>query len=98
MGKVCVLAECVERDITMTRFPSVKAAQQAMYTQYMETVFGAEEFARSEYAGKEFPECLEEIKDDPILYEAGDAEIFAMSAYVNDGPNHDNYDWSIQEV
>lgn len=98
MKKICVLAECVEREITMTRFPSVKAAQEAMYKYFMETAMGAEQFAASEYAGMKFPECLEELKNDPVFNEIDDADITAMSAYVNDGPNHDNYDWYIQEV
>lgn len=99
MDKICVLAECIERDIQMMRQPSLQEAQQTMFDCYMETVLGSKEaFQNSDYANKKFPDCLEEIQKDPEVFGEGYAEITAMWAYVNDGPNHDNYDWKIEEL
>lgn len=94
--KVCVLIESVEREISAERFPNIKAAQTEMFKRYVH-VSGGVKFEDSAYAGKQFPECLSELREDEEMC-GDDAYINKMSAYVNDGPNHDNYDWVIREV
>ena len=46
-NKICVLAECIERDISMIRFPTLKDAQQAMFQCYLETLLGGKEAGRA---------------------------------------------------
>ena len=98
-NKICVLAECIERDISMIRFPTLKDAQQAMFQCYLETLLGGKEaFDKSEYAKMSFPECIPEIQKNEELFAEEYAEITPMWAYITDGPNHDNFDWKIEEI
>ena len=98
MEKVYALIECVEREIEGRRFPSIAEAQQTMFKCYMETLLGGEkEFKQSHYATMRFPECLPHLNYDEDVM-CSEHTINERWAYINDGPNHDNYDWKILEL
>ena len=83
----------------MIRFPTLKDAQQAMFQCYLETLLGGKEaFDKSKYAKMNFPECIPEIQKNEELFAKEYAEITPMWAYITDGPNHDNFDWKIEEI
>ena len=96
-GYIYILTEVVDRDISVSKFPTLKEAQEEMFHRYI-TVKGRVDFEKSAYADKHFPECLKEIEKNSHYYKDGEAVILKMSSYINDAVNHDNYDWIITRV
>lgn len=100
MSKIYVLAETVERETDIIPYSEFKDAQIAMFEAYMNTYCNGESYNDiiDDYRNEDGTIDLENDDLLDIISAPCEAEIDATSAYVNDGPNHDNYDWKIIEI
>lgn len=89
-----ILVEVCERDITVEQFPTVEEAQKEMLKRYVSVAL-REEYERTRYATMPFQDCFNEVSEHLC---DSDSHLNAMSAWVSDGPNHDNYDWKIERL
>jgi hypothetical protein len=98
--KIFILAECVERDIDMTPYTTLKEAQEAMFSAYKDTLeriginikTNIEKYLNTKNTYTFTKDTSDEIHD------GSEYDIDNTSAWINEGPNHDNYDWIIKEI
>lgn len=90
--KKYILVSVVAREISVNEYDSIKEAQKAMYSYFcMTSGLGDEDFDDDFFSDNDSDEYING------MYEDSEVGIDSMSAYVTDGPNHDNYDWKIIE-
>ena len=100
MSKIYALTEVVEREIEIIPYGSFKDAQTAMFEAYMNTYCNGEPYNDiiDDYRNEDGTVDLENDDLLDIISAPYEAEIDTTSAYINDGPKHDNYDWKIIEI
>lgn len=87
-----ILISVVEREIEVRTFPNINDAQQTMLAEYLTAISGyIDEIPDTSEFDFNNIDTMNEICSD-------DCQIGTASAWVNDGPNHDNYDWKIVEL